>query len=280
MLTASGLFSTEAISMQPRRFAAWIAICLAALPSASAHGQFVSPISQKSYRVLPRLSTLLVDYPHIDAPIVPWQVRGTFDFRIDPSPLAVAIFPPVFNASFIEPDVWATHPVLDIVIDVDETFNLAELTGSTNLRFPRYPRLFQFRGTNDEGDKVRLDALVAGRWLYMRGHTELSLGIEAPAASYHLRAIARVEPSGDLNGDGIVDREDLRLWRDRPDRSGSDLLEWQRGLGDAPPSLEEFDAQLAAALAGAVSAVPEPGSVTLLALAGAALAALRRRSSR
>jgi hypothetical protein len=267
--------------MPARRLtAACVAAFLAATVATSAHGQGFPFISQKSYRVLPRLSTLFVDYPHIDAPLVPWQVRGTFDFRIENDRLNFLIFPPIYHAQFIEPTIWATHPVNDQVIDVVEKFNLAELEGSTDLRFRGYPNLFQFRGTNDDGDKVRLDALVAGRWLYLRGNTELTLPIREAPASYHLRAIARVAPSGDLNGDGIVDREDLREWRERPERNGGDLLEWQRELGDAPPSLDEFDAQLDAALAGAASAVPEPGSLALAALAIGSLGAIRRRTWR
>jgi hypothetical protein len=263
--------------MQTRRLAACVVTCLTALAAASAHGQFFPEDSLTSYRILPRLSVLYVDYPHIGAPPIPWQVRGTFDFQITPSPLAV--FPPIYGAGFVDPDVVALHPHQDVVLDVDEKFNLAELAGSGR-GAPHRPHLFHFRGTNDEGSKVELDALRLGRWMYLRGHTELSIPIEPGAASYHLRALARVAPSGDLNGDGIVDREDLREWLDRPDRSGGDLLTWQRELGEAPPSLDELDAQLDAALAGAVSAVPEPGSITLLALAGGALAARRRRYAR
>jgi hypothetical protein len=264
--------------MQTRLLAAACLVAFLAAAAHSAHGQFIDPLSQKSYRILPRLSTLFVDDPQIDAPLIPWQVHGTFDFRIDVDPRDVS--PPIYTANFVDPEVWATHPHQDVELDVDEAFNLEGLTGFTRRGLPWRPRLFHFRGANEEGDKVRLDALVAGRWLYLRGHTELSTPIEPGEASYHLRAIARVAPSGDLNGDGIVDHNDLREWRERADRSGGDLLAWQRDLGDAPPSIEEFDAQLDAALAGAVSAVPEPGSLALAALAIGGLAAMRRRCER
>src|SRR5262245_31202691 len=102
--------------MRMRRLAATCCvISLITVVASSARGQHFPEDSLTSYRILPRLSTLFVDYPNIDAPLVSWQVRGTFDFQITPSPLAV--FPPIYGAAFVKPDVVALHPHQDVVLD-------------------------------------------------------------------------------------------------------------------------------------------------------------------
>ena len=232
--------------------------------------------SQQSYRILPRLSVLTRSYSELEAPTIPYRVQGTFDFKIEPSPLAV--FPPVFNAKFVEPEVWATHPHQDVVLDVDELFNLEGLAGFGQSRlFPHRPRVFHFNGTTSGRSTVDLHALVVGRWLYLRGELTPPHDTDALLPEYHLRAIARQQPSGDFNDDGIVDADDLRAWIDNHRRHGGDFLHWQRSLGEEPPTLEALDAELNAALTAAASAVPEPSSLGAGALAGFGLLGLNRR---
>jgi hypothetical protein len=225
-----------------------------------------------SYRFLPRVSVM-----HQTGGIAGvdqrFHVRGTFDFRIAPSPLAV--FPPLYNAFFESVDAWGSHPMLAFVLDVEETFNLEELVGGQRLDRPRRPNLFHFEGEREDGSTVDLHVLKLGPWLYMRGDTDPPPG-SADFFEHSIRALARKTPAGDFNGDGEVDRADLAEWAKRPGRTGDGFLEWQRGLGE-PPSFDELDAELNAALAASVSAVPEPSTGLLAMLGGAFLAMARRR---
>jgi hypothetical protein len=263
--------------MRSQLLAASVAlVCVVSFAAASARGQFIPLGWEQSYRVLPRLSVLVLDQPDREAPTIPYHVRGTFDFHVAPS--VVAVFPPMFGAKFVDPVLDAVHPIQDDVLDVDEIFNLDGLHGTAQSRlFPYRPPLFRFHGENDEGARVRLDALVRGRWLYLRGGTQYPDDAETTGPTYHLWAIARVQPSGDLNGDGIVDAADFREWLNRPERLGGDFLEWQRSIGEVPPSLDVLDAELSAALSAASTAIPEPAAGTLAIVATMGLAAARRR---
>jgi hypothetical protein len=247
-----------------------VALAVALASTAPARGQWESTVD--TYRFLPRVSVL-----HQTGGIAGvdqrFRVRGTFDFRIEQSPLAV--FPPLFNAFFENVDAWASHPVLDYVLDVEETFNLEDLVGGQRLDRPRRPNLFHFEGEIEDGSSVDLHVLTLGPWLYMRGGTTPPEG-SADFFEYDIRAIARRAPSGDFHGDGEVTAADLAEWAKRPDRTGNGFLDWQRNLGDAP-SVDELDAELNAALSAAVSAVPEPGAAGLLIVAACALGSIARR---
>jgi hypothetical protein len=140
---------------------------LAPLPNVGLAQDFPAG-SQHSYRILPRLSVLTESFAELEAPRVSYRVQGTFDFMITPSPMAV--FPPVFNAKFVEPEVSATHP--QVLVDVDVLFNLEGLVGHGQSRlFPLRPRLFHFNGTTSNRATVDLNALLVGPWLYLRGVT-------------------------------------------------------------------------------------------------------------
>ena len=77
----------------------------------------------------------------------------------------------------------------------------------------------------------------------------------------------------------MVDAADLRALSANAGFDGNAILEWQRQFGETAPSIDSLDAELTAALSGAINAVPEPGSLGLLAVAGGALVALRRRGA-
>jgi len=219
---------------------------------------------------------LTQSYSLLETPPIAYRVQGTFDFRVEPSPAAV--FPPVFNAKFVEPEVWAAHPHQDVVLDVDELFNLEGIAGVGRSRlFPLRPHLFHFNGTTSDRFTVDLHALVAGPWLYLRGGLTPPHDTDAILPEYQLRALARQQPSGDFNDDGIVDADDLRAWIDNRLRNGADFLHWQRSLGEEAPTLETLDAALNAALTAAASAVPEPSLLVAAAPAGVCLLGLHRR---
>ena len=228
------------------------------------------------YRVLPRLSVLhqTGGFAGVD---IRYRVRGDFDFEVTQSPLAV--FPPIYSARFVDPELVGLHPVRDDLFDVDEALNLAKLEGGQTLRHPRWPNLFTFRGETGDGSSVQLHALRRGPWFYMRGGTTPPPG-GADFFEFDIRLVARRAPLGDMNDDGVVDGKDLREWAaDRAGR-GDDFLEWQRQLGEKEPTMEELDGELNEALAAtgaSMAAVPEPTSLAMLLTAGASLAALARR---
>jgi len=259
--------------MATRRCLAAVA-CVSIVASLAGHGraQDIAVGSQKSYRILPRLSVLTQSTPLLETPPIAYRVQGTFDFMITPSPMAV--FPPVFNATFVEPEVWATHPHQDVVLDVDDLFDLEAIIGRGQSRlFPLRPHLFHFNGTTSDRFSMELHALVLGPWLYLRGGLSPPHDTDAILPEYQLRALARQQPSGDFNDDGIVDADDLRAWIDNQLRDGADFLHWQRSLGEEPPTLEALDAALTAAAA----AVPEPSLLIAAAPAGFCLLGLHRR---
>ena len=248
------------------------------LPSKAAAQDRVSPVGVESYRFLPRSSIINQSggFAGVD---IDYRVRGTFDFRVMPSPLAV--WPPVHTAKFENVEVDGIHPPHE-PLDVDAALNLSGISGGERLMNPRTPGLFFFRGFTSDKSAVELQAHLVGPWLYMRGRTTPPAG-SADFFDYSIKAVARRLPSGDINADGSVDGGDLIAWRASESTSGDDFLNWQRQVGETAPSLESFDAELDAALAAAslnTAAVPEPSSIVAIASAAGLFIVSRRRRPR
>lgn len=246
--------------------------------------------SQRHYRFLPRFSTLSQSggFAGVD---VDWRVFGEFDFY---NPFRLPNVDAAF-ATFKNVEAWASHPILAIVLDLDDTLNLSGLRGQPVSMGPHLD-VFKFQGKTSDGSSVVLHAAQLGRWYYLRGGTEPPPG-SADFFEYQIRALARQTPTADFDRNDIVDSADFAKWMLRfglnpaagasatlgdadgdRDVDGGDFLAWQAQAGEAPPSLESFDAQVNAAIASvsAAAVVPEPGAGLLMAM-GAGLFAARRR---
>jgi hypothetical protein len=95
---------------------------------------------------------------------------------------------------------------------------------------------------------------------------EAPADISIPSATKQILALASPRPLADVDANGVVD--------------GNDLLIIQRGLGSTYNSshVAGFKAEYGLGLSGgAVSAVPEPAAVSLLAAGAAGIPLYRRR---
>lgn len=103
----------------------------------------------------------------------------------------------------------------------------------------------------------------------------------ANVSGFVYRIVTDATVSADFNGDGIVNEDDLPLWKTGFGKSGdvtledgdanlngrvggADFLIWQRQYGESTPA----------------ATIPEPASLTLVVCAVAAMASVRRRSTR
>jgi hypothetical protein len=221
------------------------------------------------YQFLPRASVLNQSggFAGVD---INWRVRGTFDFSITQSPLAIS--PPFHYAEFENVEAWGAHPHRDELLDLNDALNLEAIIGGQTIYPQQPPRAFTFHGTTGDGSSVRLQAIMEGPWFYLRGGTTPPPG-SADYFKFTIRAMARRTPVADLNDDGVVDRNDAASWSTQfgSPLSGADFLEWQRQLGEAAPSVASMDAALDAAIAAsansAATTVPEPGAMIIAAIA-------------
>jgi hypothetical protein len=226
------------------------------------------------YRFLPQLSVLNESggiYPRS----VDYRVRGTFDF-VTETPIAFIYGK---RASFDDVNAWASHPILAYVLPVDRVLNLSGIDGH-QLPVGAPFDVFQFKGETQDGSSVRLVAAQIGPWLRMQAETTPPVG-SADMFSYRLRAVARRTPVADVNDDGIVNAADLVRGVGGSAPFGNNFLEWQRQLGETPPSFDAVDAALSAALAASATAtaasVPEPQSLAMIGIAMAGVVQARRR---
>ena len=250
---------------------ATMAACSAGVLHAQSWGL---PETVDHYRFLP-VRSIVNQRGGIAGLDVDYRVRGTFDFRIQQSPLAV--YPPLHVATFENVDAVGVNPKFP-ELDVDAAFNLSGIHGGERLRNPRVPGLFHFQGKTDDGSSVSFHAKLEGRWLYLRGRTTAPEG-SADFFEYSIKALARLLPDGDFNSDGKVDGDDLTGWSGGT-FTGRDLLAWQRQLGEEAPSIESLDASLDVAIAASatssVAAIPEPAQFVLVSLAAAIICCKRR----
>jgi uncharacterized protein (TIGR03382 family) len=259
-----------------------------AVAAGPARGQSEIPDLVRHFQLISRLSTVLETggFAGVDNK---YRVLGAYDFITTSAPGNA-------DAKFAGVDAWGTlitpFPSPAIVLDVDRAFNLSGLKGH-QLPVAAPFDVFAFEGATDDGSSVRLMAAVFGRWMYLRGGTTPQNS--ADVFKYDMRAVARQRPAADFNLDGLIDRDDLELWKSRFNSAtadavdfadangdfvvdGADFLAWQQQVGDAAPDFSGADAMLSVMLANSASAaaVPEPATATL-ALLSLAAAALRRR---
>jgi hypothetical protein len=276
--------------IKPRRFVPALFVVVNVAYAASS-ALATHPDIQRSYRFLPRFSTLHETHPNLEAPDRDYQVYGTFDLvighdRDDPSIHDAAWFTHV-RAWFQNPLSLAPPRPLDPVL------NLSGLKGR-QLPVASIFDVYKFEGTTASGSDVDLFASLIGPWIYLRGGT--TPPPDHPDFIYSIQAVARTRPFADFNDDGAVDSHDLEVWAAHLGAApsvadavhlgdadgnhfvtGGDFLAWQQNAGETPPSIESFEASIAAAMAAAASAVPEPGSLALGAAGVGVLVVARRR---
>ena len=263
---------------------------IAIIVHAASHALATHPDIQRHYRFLPRHSTLHETHPNLEAPDREYQVYGTFDLAIghdyqDPS---------IQNAAkFINVRAWFQHPLsLAPPRPLDPVLNLSGLKGR-QLPVASIFDVYKFEGTTANGSDVDLFASLIGPWIYLRGGT--TPPPDHPEFVYTIQAIARTRPFTDFNDDGVVDSRDISVWANYLGAApsvddathlgdadgnhfitGGDFLAWQQNAGETSPSVESFEASIAAAMAAA-SAVPEPASLALGAAGAGVLVVARRR---
>ena len=128
--------------------------------------------------------------------------------------------------------------------------------------------------------------LTAGSWLYAKW--DFAFSIDRTWSALRLTQVAPITPppiTGDYNGNGVVDAADYVVWRNTLGQTGStltadgydddiidelDYLIWQENFGHTSGSGSSSGGS------GALAAVPEPVTFSLLALAGVICFAARR----
>lgn len=236
----------------------------------------------REYQFVTRHSTLTVE-GGIAGFYFELPIYGSFDFVTGFENHFPSLDP---YASFFNVDAEAINPTDfgPYSFDIDQSLNLSGLKGEPQPANAPFD-LYRFEGTDGQGAPMELYVATLGRWLYMKG--ENSPGC-CDFFLYEISALARQKPFPDFNSDGSVDHHDLSYWEahtgvdDGADADGNgmtdgnDFLALQREYGSTPPAIAYFDALIDAALTsgGLAATVPEPSSVSLLAIG---LLALWRR---
>jgi hypothetical protein len=172
--------------------------------------------------------------------------------------------------------------------DLDKTFNLSGLKGT--FTGGNQNQLF-FLGADGAGVALRLEADITGPLLHLTG------GSSDPPSSksvlYQIDALAHLAPFPDFNADGLHSTadvppmlaalSDLNSYKSPDHVAAADLLSMGDVNGDGVLNNADLQALLTLLKSGgdSLAAVPEPGSMVLMALAlpGLAFAVFRRRGS-
>jgi hypothetical protein len=257
------------------RIAVYVALASVAVSGPALAQQ---PEKVRHYRFVPKHSVLTQGWLDREAPDILIPIAGTFDLVTG----QVADQDPWVGqyARFENVKAGGPHPIQDVMVDLDEALNLSGLTGR-QLPVAGPFDAFEFLGKNSVGHDVWLYATLIGQWFLLNGETTPTPESSDPRY-YAIHAVARERPFADFNDDGVVSGGDLAAWSehfgatDMPsdatalgdadgdgDADGSDLLAWQRIVGEQAPGG-------GGALANG-TAIPEPRSAVIAAMATAAL---------
>lgn len=250
---------------------------------AAAGAVAIPPDSLQHFHVLPRVSVLHVQGGFIGLDNR-FRVQGEYDFLkewsggVPTDPAGVS--PLRLNARFDNAEIWASPiggpgDVLPaFVLDVDQILNLEGLRGEPVPSVSLFD-VFRFDGRTSDGSRVELFTAQAGPWMYVQGTTTPPPGT-ADFFEYELRMLARTRPWADLNEDGVVDAADYTVARDLDPAM---LADWREQFGEWEPDMFEMQAAMSAAVSAA-QAIPEPGSLLLIALAATRVLGTRRSACR
>lgn len=228
-----------------------------------------APTFHRSYRFLSSQSVLNESGGFFPRD-VDYQVFGTFDLVTGWDDRESW---PGQSAKFENVDAWASHPLADMIINLDDALNLSGLKGEQLPVLAPFD-VYRFDGKTENESSVRLFARILTPWIYLNGETTPPPG-GADMLQYKLDAVARQFPYADFDDSGVVDADDLSEWESAFGASapnaltlppvgdangdqmvdGADFLSWQRQLGETPPPHPAPE--------GGAAAVPEPGAMAL-----------------
>lgn len=250
------------------------------VPAACSFGQREgAPDLLWHYHVLPRYSVVheTGGFAGVDNR---YRARGEFDFQRLWNEGS-------FSAKFDDAEIWGSPisdgPVIAVVLDVDEVFNLEGLRGRLLPTMNPLADVYEFRGEAPDSSFVHLYAYQRGPWMYLRGSTNPPPDT-ADFLQYEIRALARTRPWADANDDGRVDLGDYTILRDNTGHwaDGPTYGDWRAQFGETLPDMNEMEGALVSALSSAatVAAVPEPTAALLIAAGLVAKVPLVRRRLR
>jgi len=172
--------------------------------------------------------------------------------------------------------------------DLDKTLNLSGLHGTFS---PSDPNRLFFLGADGQGVAIRLQAVIDGRLLHLTG------GSSDPPSSnsvlYQVNALAHLVPFPDFNFDGAITVADVPAMLDvlagpqasmaAHSLSADDLVSMGDLDGDGKVTNADIQGLInllangGGSAGGSLAAVPEPGSLVLLALGGVIALCRRQR---